>query len=171
MSLLRAAALALIAPSAQSLQNGLALTPPRGFSTWQQWPDPGPDGTVAGASGHSISEETSRRYMNGIVSAGLNKLNYTYFIVDEPCFIGRDASGALLENKTTWPCAPTLPPSGSSADCVGLGLTARARAVPVQERAQVVRGGAALPRHEAWHLSAPPPPDSRPQVPPRSGRR
>ena len=109
MSLLRAAALALIAPSAQSLQNGLALTPPRGFSTWQQWPDPGPDGTVAGASGHSISEETSRRYMNGIVSAGLNKLNYTYFIVDEPCFIGRDASGALLENKTTWPCAPTLP--------------------------------------------------------------
>ena len=24
-----------------ALQNGLAVTPPRGFSTWQQWPDQG----------------------------------------------------------------------------------------------------------------------------------
>lgn len=29
--------------------------------------------------------------------------NYTYFIVDEPCFAGRDADGNLIENKTTWP--------------------------------------------------------------------
>jgi hypothetical protein len=41
--------------------------------------------------------------MNGLVKYGLNKLNYTYFIVDEPCFTGRAADGTLLENKTTWP--------------------------------------------------------------------
>jgi hypothetical protein len=34
---------------------------------------------------------------------GLNKKNYTYFIVDEPCFTGRTADGSLIENKTTWP--------------------------------------------------------------------
>lgn len=97
-------AVALWFSSAQALQNGLALTPPRGFSTWQQWPDTdGPGGPMGQAWQHAVTEELSRKYMNGIVAAGLNKLNYTYFIVDEPCFIGRDASGALLENKTTWP--------------------------------------------------------------------
>ena len=43
------------------------------------------------------------RYLNGLLKYGLNKLNYTYFIIDEPCFIGRAADGTLLENKTTWP--------------------------------------------------------------------
>ena len=83
---------------ADALQNGLALTPPRGFSTWNQWPD-----EMKAASGHSITERLARQYMNGMVAVGLNKLNYTYFIVDEPCFIGRAADGTLLENKTTWP--------------------------------------------------------------------
>ena len=41
--------------------------------------------------------------MQGLIKSGLSKLNYTYFVVDEPCFTGRDADGALLENKTTWP--------------------------------------------------------------------
>eukprot|EP00041_Stephanoeca_diplocostata_P003081 m.31727 g.31727 ORF g.31727 m.31727 type:complete len:382 (-) comp14025_c0_seq3:1217-2362(-) len=53
--------------------------------------------------GNSIDEATARRYMTGLVQAGLNKLNYTYFIIDEPCFVGRDANGTLLENRTTWP--------------------------------------------------------------------
>ena len=28
---------------------------------------------------------------------------YTVFVVDEPCFAGRDAKGALVANATTWP--------------------------------------------------------------------
>jgi hypothetical protein len=52
---------------------------------------------------HSIDEATSRRYMQGLIKSGLSKLNYTYFVVDEPCFTGRDADGVLLENKKTWP--------------------------------------------------------------------
>lgn len=74
-----------------ALDNGVALTPPRGFSTWNAFPV------------HSIDEATSRRYMQGLVNAGLNKLNYTYFVVDEPCFAGRTPDGELIENKTTWP--------------------------------------------------------------------
>jgi alpha-galactosidase len=89
--------LAVLVP-AIALENGLALTPPRGFSTWDQWPD-----EMKPASGHSVTEAQSMKYMQGMVAAGLNKLNYTYFIIDEPCFIGRDASGELIENKTTWP--------------------------------------------------------------------
>jgi hypothetical protein len=92
-----------LAGRATALQNGLALTPPRGFSTWQQWPDASSGQMGQPASGHSITEATARKYMNGLVSNGLNALNYTYFIIDEPCFIGRAADGTLLENKTTWP--------------------------------------------------------------------
>ena len=44
---------------------GLALTPPRGFSTWDQWPD-----QMEPASGHSVTEAQSRRYMQGIVKYG-----------------------------------------------------------------------------------------------------
>ena len=51
----------------------------------------------------SSADFLSCRYLNGLVKFGLNKLNYTYFIIDEPCFIGRAADGTLLENKTTWP--------------------------------------------------------------------
>jgi hypothetical protein len=33
---------------------------------------------MGGASGRSVTEALSRRYMDGIVAAGLNKLNYSY---------------------------------------------------------------------------------------------
>jgi hypothetical protein len=39
--------------------------------------------------------------MNSLVSAGLRTLNYLYFIVDQPCFAGRENDGSLIENKTT----------------------------------------------------------------------
>ena len=83
----------LVAFFAAGLDNGVARTPPRGFSTWNAFPV------------HSIDENTARRYMQGLIKHGLNKLNYTYFVVDEPCFTGRDENGVLIENKTTWPSA------------------------------------------------------------------
>ena len=53
--------------------------------------------------GGSVPTRCVLRVTRGTV-AGLHKLGYTYFIIDEPCFTGRDpASGQLLENKTTWP--------------------------------------------------------------------
>lgn len=52
---------------------------------------------------HSIDEATCYKYLDALVKHGLHKLNYTYFIVDEPCFAGRAADGTLIENKTTWP--------------------------------------------------------------------
>ena len=83
----------LIALFAAALDNGVARTPPRGFSTWNAFPV------------HSIDEKTARRYMQGLIKHGLNRLNYTYFVVDEPCFTGRDKNGVLIENETTWPSA------------------------------------------------------------------
>ena len=77
---------------ALAIDNGQALTPPRGFSTWNAYPAAG------------IGEATCRRYLGALVAHGLPALNYSYFVVDEPCFAGRDAAtGALLENRTAWP--------------------------------------------------------------------
>ena len=36
-----------------------------------------------------------------MVEKGLVKAGYTVFVVDEPCFAGRDASGELQANSTT----------------------------------------------------------------------
>ena len=35
--------------------------------------------------------------------SGLRDLGYTVFVVDEPCFVGRNKNGSLIENTTTWP--------------------------------------------------------------------
>ena len=76
--------LLLLPALARGWENGLATTPPRGFSTWQQWPD-----EMQAAHGHSVTEATCRSYLRGLVNHGLPALNYTYFIVDEPCFTGQ----------------------------------------------------------------------------------
>jgi alpha-galactosidase len=114
--------LALVATTAMmqggrvtALDNGVAGTPPRGFSTWNAWPDNG-----KGAPGNSIDHATASRYLRGFVDAGLNKLGYEYFIVDEPCFVGRNADGTLIENKTTWPNG--LKAFASELNAVGMKL-------------------------------------------------
>lgn len=82
----------LLVHLARALDNGLARVPPRGFSTWNVHPHA------------SIDEATCRDYLEGMVRADLPSLNYTYFIVDEPCFAGRDPdTGRLIENATRWP--------------------------------------------------------------------
>ena len=99
--------LALLSLSCTSaLPNGLALTPPRGFSTWDQWPD-----QMKPASGHSVTEAQSVKYMHGMVASGLNKLNYVSQVAFGPeqvsldalsltssvCFVGSD----LLHHRRT----------------------------------------------------------------------
>jgi alpha-galactosidase len=114
--------LAALVPQVLSLDNGVALTPPRGFSTWVRVHRCCCSRrrrcrrcccSILTASGlwlpqnafpvHSIDEATCYKYLDALVKHGLHKLNYTYFVVDEPCFAGRTADGTLIENKTTWP--------------------------------------------------------------------
>ena len=68
-----------------------AATPTMGYSTWNYFPYKG------------VNETTCYALANAMVKSGLVAAGYTVFIVDEPCFTGRDASGALLQNTTTWP--------------------------------------------------------------------
>eukprot|EP01121_Diplochlamys_sp_Union-15-3_P017135 TRINITY_DN5972_c0_g1_i1.p1 TRINITY_DN5972_c0_g1~~TRINITY_DN5972_c0_g1_i1.p1 ORF type:complete len:529 (-),score=71.78 TRINITY_DN5972_c0_g1_i1:40-1626(-) len=73
------------------LENGLARTPPLGFSTWNAFPN------VA------IDEKTCYQLAEAIISTGMRDAGYNVFVVDEPCFVGRDQNGSLIENSKTWP--------------------------------------------------------------------
>jgi alpha-galactosidase len=80
-------ALLLVAASTQ-----LAPTPTKGFSTWNFFNRKG------------IGEKECMALADALVDTGLVDAGYTTFIVDEPCFTGRDSTtGVLLENRTTWP--------------------------------------------------------------------
>ena len=80
----------------------LAPDPPAPAGTWQWFP-----GTHWGQGQgqyNAVDEATCRAQADAMVEKGLVAAGYTVFIVDEPCFAGRDASsGALLPNSTTWP--------------------------------------------------------------------
>jgi alpha-galactosidase len=52
---------------------------------------------------NSVDEVTCRTQADAMVEKGLVAAGYNVFIVDEPCFAGRDASGELIANSTTWP--------------------------------------------------------------------
>jgi len=75
--------------------------PPLGYSTWQWFPGTH-WGTKMGQY-NSVDEVTCRVQADAMVAKGLVKKGYTVFVVDEPCFAGRDSSGELVANKTTWP--------------------------------------------------------------------
>ena len=79
-----------------------AMTPPLGFSTWQGYP-----GTKWGThmgQYNGVTEAWCRKQADAMVAKKLVSAGYTYFIVDEPCFVGRDnLTGRLLPNSTTWP--------------------------------------------------------------------
>lgn len=75
--------------------------PPRGYSTWQWFP-----GTHWGkgmGQYTSVDEATAKTQADAMVASGLVAKGYNVFVVDEPCFAGRDAAGNLVPNATRWP--------------------------------------------------------------------
>jgi|EP01047_Picozoa_sp_COSAG01_P023516 alpha-galactosidase len=75
--------------------------PPRGYSTWQ-W-NPGTHWGKGQGQYNAVDEVTARAQADAMVEKGLAAKGYNVFIVDEPCFAGRNAVGELQPNTTTWP--------------------------------------------------------------------
>ncbi|KAJ4709965.1 Alpha-galactosidase [Melia azedarach] len=73
------------------LKNGLGLTPPMGWNSWNHF--------------HcQINEKIIRETADALVSSGLVKLGYKYVNIDD-CWgeSSRDSQGNLVANKTTFP--------------------------------------------------------------------
>ena len=86
-----AASLLLIAPAALASDNGLALTPPLGWNSWNQFQC-------------NVSDALIRRQADAMVSLGLVDLGYQYVVIDD-CWQAdaRDASGRLAPDATRFP--------------------------------------------------------------------
>ena len=96
----------LVRPCA-SWDNGLALTPPKGFATWNIWPFTSgvnrscspptcaPQRWIMSA----INETQCRHWAQALLDTGLVKQGgFEYFVVQEPCFGPRDnATGEITE--------------------------------------------------------------------------
>jgi alpha-galactosidase len=93
-------AAALLAPLASAAAPPLPA-PPMGYSTWQWFP--GSHWGKGLGQYSSVDEKTCRAQADAMVAQGLVAKGYNVFVVDEPCFAGRDNTGELVANSTTWP--------------------------------------------------------------------
>ncbi|KAH8073961.1 alpha-galactosidase [Aureococcus anophagefferens] len=86
-----AASLLLIAPAALASDNGLALTPPLGWNSWNQFQC-------------NVSDALIRRQADAMVSLGLVDLGYQYVVIDD-CWQAdaRDANMSAALNATGRP--------------------------------------------------------------------
>ncbi|MDR3360186.1 MAG: NPCBM/NEW2 domain-containing protein [Bifidobacteriaceae bacterium] len=96
MGLLAAAALsfghlASVAEPAAALNNGLALTPPMGWNSWNQ------------VHCYDLTEDVVKEAADAIVATGLQKAGYEYVVVDDCWQGGRDQDGVLYSDADRFP--------------------------------------------------------------------
>ena len=70
--------------------NGLALTPPMGWNSWNKY-------------GCDISEATIRKQADAMVASGMKEVGYTYVIIDDCWHGGRDATGNIHADAVRFP--------------------------------------------------------------------
>lgn len=70
--------------------NGLALTPPMGWNSWNKY-------------GCNVTEQIVRDTADAMVAGGMRDAGYTYVVIDD-CWHGqRDANGVIHEDRTKFP--------------------------------------------------------------------
>ena len=80
----------IYAPSAYSLDNGLAKTPPMGWNSWNKFDC-------------NVSEAKVRDVARGIVDSGMKDAGYTYVVIDD-CWQGpRDVDGNITADSQRFP--------------------------------------------------------------------
>ena len=84
--------LVLLVPAAgHALDNGLALTPPMGWNSWNKYACKG------------INEGVVRETADAMASNGMKDAGYQYVIIDDCWQTGRDAEGNIIVDKEKFP--------------------------------------------------------------------
>lgn len=84
------AALFLLAPLAQALDNGLARTPPMGWNSWNRF-------------GCNINETLIKQTADAMVASGMKAAGYTYVNLDDCWQVGRDSKGQIVADPVAFP--------------------------------------------------------------------
>jgi alpha-galactosidase len=74
----------------RALDNGLALTPPMGWNSWNKF-------------GCQINEQVIRETAEAMVSSGMKNAGYQYVVIDDCWQIARDAKGNILVDEKAFP--------------------------------------------------------------------
>ena len=83
LSTLAAIALFSLTPTAHALENGLALTPPLGWNSWNKF--------------HcNVSEDLIKSMADGMVASGMKDAGYQYIVIDDCWQVSRDADGNIV---------------------------------------------------------------------------
>ena len=93
-TLMAASLVAVAAPAAQALDNDLALTPPMGWNSWNQFYCNGGDGLTA---------EALMKVADDIVATGLDEVGYEYVVLDDCFQDGRDENGVIQVDAERFP--------------------------------------------------------------------
>src|SRR5512145_1266935 len=83
-------ALDLLAPAVALDGDGLALTPPMGWNSWNKF-------------GCNVSEKLIRGAADALVATGMKDAGYRYVVIDDCWQVGRDASGRIVVDAERFP--------------------------------------------------------------------
>ena len=82
--------LVLLSSNVHALDNGLALTPPMGWNSWNKFEC-------------NVSESLIKEMANALVSSGMRDAGYQYIVIDDCWQIGRDAEGNIIPDPDRFP--------------------------------------------------------------------
>ncbi len=77
-------------PEAKALNNGLALTPPMGWNSWNKF-------------GCKVNEQVIRETADAMVSSGMRDAGYQYIVIDDCWQIDRDGKGNIVVDGKAFP--------------------------------------------------------------------
>ena len=82
--------LIFMASTAIALDNGLALTPPMGWNSWNKF-------------GCDVSETLIREMADAMVDSGMRDAGYQYIVIDDCWQVDRDANGNIVPDPERFP--------------------------------------------------------------------
>src|SRR5258707_11502157 len=77
-------------PAAKAWDNGLALTPPMGWNSWNKFQC-------------NVSEDLIKGMADAMVSSGMKDAGYQYVVIDDCWQVSRDASGNIVADPQRFP--------------------------------------------------------------------
>jgi len=79
-----------LADTSRALDNGLALTPPMGWNSWNKF-------------GCNVSEDLIKSMADGMVSSGMKDAGYQYVVIDDCWQVRRDENGNIVSDAERFP--------------------------------------------------------------------
>src|ERR1700688_2104315 len=80
----------MVSTSGRALDNGLALTPPMGWNSWNKF-------------GCNVSEDLLKSMADGMVASGMKDAGYQYVVIDDCWQVSRDADGNIVPDAQRFP--------------------------------------------------------------------